>query len=140
MQSFEKLGIALPVSELASLLSFWAEGQRSTENGHSGASPAHVEHLDFQGFYDFYRFLCQEDTRDGRVDETDLRAAFDLYDKNNDGFISVTELQSVLVSLGFEEATNLGKCKSMIESIDSNGDGVVSFDEFKAMMRTMEDV
>lgn len=106
----------------------------------------HIGYVDFTEFYNLYTSLCQEEneegvicTPNGKLLDTDLRSAFDLFDKNHDNYISVTELQSVLISLGFKEANSLDECKSMITSVDSDGDGMVNFDEFKAMMRSKED-
>ncbi|CAM0885202.1 unnamed protein product [Alopecurus aequalis] len=64
--------------------------------------------------------------------EEDLRQAFKVFDADNSGAISAEELASVLHSLG-EKAT-ISQCKRMIEGVDMNGDGLVSFEEFKVMM------
>uniref|UniRef100_A0A7N0V309 EF-hand domain-containing protein n=1 Tax=Kalanchoe fedtschenkoi TaxID=63787 RepID=A0A7N0V309_KALFE len=65
-------------------------------------------------------------------DGAGVRDAFDLYDKNGDGLISAAELHQVLNKLG--ESCSVQDCEKMIKSVDSDGDGNVSFDEFKVMM------
>ncbi|CAM8972539.1 hypothetical protein QQ045_028270 [Rhodiola kirilowii] len=65
-------------------------------------------------------------------DEAGMRDAFDLYDKNGNGLISAAELHQVLHKLG--ESCSVQDCEKMIKSVDSDGDGNVSFDEFKKMM------
>ncbi|KAH6772409.1 hypothetical protein C2S52_004800 [Perilla frutescens var. hirtella] len=65
----------------------------------------------------------------------DLREAFDVFDGNKDGLITVEELGLVLSSLGFTEGKKIEDCKEMIKKVDIDGDGMVNFDEFKKMMR-----
>ncbi|KAA8542816.1 hypothetical protein F0562_023968 [Nyssa sinensis] len=62
----------------------------------------------------------------------ELREAFDLYDQDKNGLISASELHLVLNRLG--ESCSVQDCSRMIKSVDSDGDGNVSFDEFKIMM------
>ncbi|CAK9172126.1 unnamed protein product [Ilex paraguariensis] len=88
---------------------------------------------DGDGFIDlkeFTEFHSAGSDSDGNNKE--LRDAFDLYDKDKNGFISVTELHSVLKSLG--EHCSLNDCRKMISSVDVDGDGSVNFEEFKKMM------
>ncbi|KAJ7964505.1 Calcium-binding protein [Quillaja saponaria] len=62
----------------------------------------------------------------------ELRDAFDLYDLDKNGLISVNELHAVLKKLG--EKCSLSDCRRMISSVDADGDGNVNFEEFKKMM------
>ncbi|XP_021276476.1 calmodulin-like protein 3 [Herrania umbratica] len=68
--------------------------------------------------------------------EGELKEAFDVFDKDKDGLISVEELGSVLSSLGLKEGNKMEDCKAMIRKVDMDGDGMVSFDEFKRMMKS----
>ncbi|KAJ0630376.1 putative EF-hand domain-containing protein [Helianthus annuus] len=61
----------------------------------------------------------------------DLKEFIELNTKDN-GSITADELQKVLGSLG-EECT-VGECRKMIAGVDQDGDGMISFDEFKVMM------
>ncbi|MCO5593375.1 hypothetical protein L7F22_047387 [Adiantum nelumboides] len=65
--------------------------------------------------------------------DQDLLAAFQVFDKDGNGFISPLELQSVLCSLGFPQARQLDACMDMIARVDENGDGQVDFSEFKKL-------
>lgn len=67
--------------------------------------------------------------------DEDLKEAFDVFDKDNDGLISVDELGLVLSSLGLQEGKKMENCKEMIRKVDMDGDGMVNFDEFKVMMK-----
>ncbi|KAI3516619.1 hypothetical protein L1887_15541 [Cichorium endivia] len=61
-----------------------------------------------------------------------LKDAFSVFDIDKNGSITAEELQNVLGSLG-EEST-IGECRKMIAGVDQDGDGMISFDEFKVMM------
>lgn len=63
-----------------------------------------------------------------------LKEAFDVFDGDGDGTITVEELGLVLSSLGFKEGKLLENCKEMIRKVDMDGDGKINFDEFKKMM------
>ncbi|KAH7556962.1 hypothetical protein ACOSP7_026287 [Xanthoceras sorbifolium] len=67
---------------------------------------------------------------EGSVKE--LKDAFDLFDVDKNGVISVAELHSVLKNLG--EKCSMKDCAKMISQVDTDGDGNVNFEEFKKMM------
>ncbi|XP_043725020.1 calmodulin-like protein 7 [Telopea speciosissima] len=66
--------------------------------------------------------------------DKDLREAFDVFDGNGDGLITVEELGLVLSSMGLKKGLGIQDCKEMIRMVDMDGDGKVNFDEFKKMM------
>ncbi|KAA8535150.1 hypothetical protein F0562_030153 [Nyssa sinensis] len=72
---------------------------------------------------------------EGEEGEGDLKEAFDVFDGDRDGLITVEELRLVLSSLGLKEGTKLESCREMIEKVDMDGDGMVNFDEFKRMLK-----
>lgn len=97
--------------------------------------------LDFSEFVAFYYSLSEErglkaqsGPQDLSQDEAGLRDAFQVFDKDGDGFICAEELQSVLSSMGLEHGRKLVDCRNMIHKVDVDGDGQVNFDEFKRMM------
>ena len=65
------------------------------------------------------------------LQEEKLKAAFDIYDKDGNGTIELDEMKEVL-GVGAKICETVWK--EMIDEIDENKDGVVSFDEFKEMM------
>ncbi|KAK9278498.1 hypothetical protein L1049_028064 [Liquidambar formosana] len=75
-----------------------------------------------------------EDSSSDGGGERELRDAFELYDQDKNGMISAVELHQVLIRLG--EKCSVQDCTRMINSVDSDGDGNVSFAEFKKMMTT----
>ncbi|XP_045786659.1 calmodulin-like protein 6 [Trifolium pratense] len=67
--------------------------------------------------------------------EANLKEAFEVFDKDKDGLISVEELALVLGSLGLRDGNKINEeCKEMIRKVDVDGDGMVNFNEFKRMM------
>lgn len=86
--------------------------------------------VDIDEFGDLYQSIMDE-----KDEEEDIREAFNVFDQNRDGFITVEELRSVLGSLGLKQGRTIEDCKRMIKKVDADGDGMVDFKEFKAMMR-----
>ncbi|KAI4335681.1 hypothetical protein L6164_014307 [Bauhinia variegata] len=94
--------------------------------------------------FDEFCFLTSEsmDSQEGEGifkegvegEEENLKEAFDIFDENKDGVISVEELALVLNSLGLREGKEIEDCKEMIRKVDMDGDGMVNFNEFKRMM------
>lgn len=58
----------------------------------------------------------------------EYREAFNLYDKDNDGIISITKLGRVLRAMGLNP-TEI-EVQEMIEEVDSEGTGTLDFDSF----------
>lgn len=85
---------------------------------------------DRDGFISMEEFAGFCKAGDGGVQE--LREAFELYDINKNGLISSSELHQILTRLG-EKCTE-SDCVKMIQTVDSDGDGYVNFEEFKTMM------
>ncbi|KAJ9163599.1 hypothetical protein P3X46_023249 [Hevea brasiliensis] len=65
----------------------------------------------------------------------EVREAFCMFDKNNDGFIDAKELRRVLCALCFAEVSETD-CKRMIKAYDYNRDGVIDFNEFVRLLTT----
>ncbi|KAF8719932.1 hypothetical protein HU200_024698 [Digitaria exilis] len=76
--------------------------------------------------------VMQAAPADDAAFEEDLRHAFMVFDADGNGLITPAELARVLRGIG--EAATVAQCRRMIQGVDRNGDGLVSFDEFKLMM------
>ena len=63
--------------------------------------------------------------------EEEIRQAFNVFDVDSDGFISLEELKKVMISLGENLTTN--ELNSMIKEADRDMDGKISFQEFVAV-------
>ncbi|XP_047339886.1 calmodulin-like protein 3 [Impatiens glandulifera] len=119
-ESLENLGIFISASDLKRVI----EDVDSDGDGCIG----------FTEFTELYGSIVG-DYHDGG-EETDLvREAFDVFDLNGDGFISVDELWSVMGSLGIKQGRAAEDCRTMISKVDGDGDGRVSFYEFKQMLK-----
>ncbi|KAL4569459.1 hypothetical protein LXL04_025097 [Taraxacum kok-saghyz] len=90
---------------------------------------------DGDGFINLQEFveLNTKDIDSAEVLEN-LKDAFSVFDIDKNGSISAEELHNVLESLG--EDCSIAECQKMIAGVDVNGDGMISFDEFKVMMMT----
>lgn len=88
---------------------------------------------DGDGFVDLSEFVALNTKGvDSAAALKDLKIAFQMFDADRDGSISAQELLDVLRRLG--ENCSMADCRSMISGVDSDGDGLVNFDEFLAMM------
>merc|ERR1711973_127456 len=86
---------------------------------------------DGDGEIDFDEFLSMMKEMSGDS-EKELLQAFQVFDKNKDGFISVDELRQVMATLG--ETLSQEEIEEMIKEADQDGDGQVDYNEFVKMM------
>lgn len=78
------------------------------------------------GTIDFGEFVQMMSRKVQDADtEAELREAFAVFDKDGDGFIGATELQSVMSQLG--ENLTLEDVHSMIREADQDGDGRINY-------------
>lgn len=114
--SLENLGIRISESDLMQMI------EKIDVNG-DGV-------VDINEFGELYRSIM-----DDKDEEEDMKEAFNVFDQNGDGFITEEELSTVLSSLGLKYGKAIDECKRMISNVDSDGDGMVNFIEFKRMMK-----
>lgn len=89
---------------------------------------------DGDGSIDFLEFLEVMASKIGENSfEDDLREAFQLFDRDNNGYISKREMRFVMSSLG-EQITDAG-VDNMMREVDLDGDGRVNYEEFIRMMK-----
>ncbi|CAN8286682.1 unnamed protein product [Cochlearia groenlandica] len=120
--SLENLGIYIPDKDLTQMI------QKLDSNG-DGC-------VDIEEFESLYKTIVDEHRNDGETEEEDMRDAFNVFDQDRDGFITVEELRSVMGSLGLKQGRTLEGCKKMIMQVDEDGDGSVDYKEFLQMMRS----
>ncbi|OWM65289.1 probable calcium-binding protein CML30 [Punica granatum] len=63
----------------------------------------------------------------------EVKEAFDVFDKNRDGFIDAGELRVVLWALGLSEVSE-ADCQRLIRAFDENRDGRIDFREFTKLV------
>ena len=83
----------------------------------------HVAYLNLMGS------LCIDDKED---QEDQLREAFMVFDKNGDGFLSSSELQYAMTSLG--ERLSSEELHGLMSEADLDGDGQLNYEEFINVM------
>ncbi|KAK8504190.1 hypothetical protein V6N12_044737 [Hibiscus sabdariffa] len=103
-ESLENLGIFIPSTELIQMV------EKIDVNGDG--------YVDIDEFGALYQTIMHE-----RDEEEDMMEAFNVFDQNRDGFITVEELRSVLSSLGLKQGRTIEDCKRMIQKVDVDGDG-----------------
>jgi calmodulin len=82
---------------------------------------------------DFEEFMTLMKSRIGERDpEKELRDAFAVFDRDGSGSIDRRELKKIMKNLG--QALTEDELDAMMDEVDTNGDGVISYEEFKAMM------
>ncbi|CAN8237874.1 unnamed protein product [Cochlearia groenlandica] len=119
-ESLKNLGIIIPKNELTKMI------EKIDVNG-DGC-------VDIDEFGELYKTVMVEE-EDEEVGEEDMKEAFNVFDRNGDGFITVEELKAVLSSLGLKQGKTLEECKKMITQVDVDGDGRVNYKEFRQMMK-----
>ncbi|XP_011032413.1 PREDICTED: calmodulin-like protein 8 [Populus euphratica] len=89
--------------------------------------------VDGNGTIEFGEFLnlMARKMRENDADE-ELKEAFKVFDKDQDGYISPNELRHVMINLG-EQLTD-GELEQMIREADLDGDGQVNYEEFVRIM------
>eukprot|EP01106_Pelomyxa_sp_JSP_P016195 TRINITY_DN58_c0_g1_i6.p2 TRINITY_DN58_c0_g1~~TRINITY_DN58_c0_g1_i6.p2 ORF type:complete len:115 (-),score=37.91 TRINITY_DN58_c0_g1_i6:153-497(-) len=94
----------------------------------------HEVDSDGNGTVDFSEFLqmMKKVMKEGPAD-AELRAAFDVFDLNHDGFITGEELKKGMATLG--ETVTTEEVRHMILDADLNNDGKIDFPEFCRMMK-----
>ncbi|XP_012282631.1 neo-calmodulin isoform X1 [Orussus abietinus] len=88
---------------------------------------------DGNGTIEFNEFLQMMSKKmKGADGEDELREAFRVFDKNNDGLISSMELRHVMTNLG--EKLSEEEVDDMIKEADLDGDGMVNYEEFVTIL------
>lgn len=85
------------------------------------------------GTIDFAEFLTMMARKMKDTDsEEEIREAFKVFDRDNNGFISAQELRHVMTSIG-EKLTD-EEVDMMIKEADANGDGRIDYNEFVQLL------
>lgn len=88
--------------------------------------------VDNSGEIDFSEFVTATVNRNELLQDEKLKQAFSIYDKDGSGTISIDEIKEVL-GVGAQISEDVWT--KIINEVDENGDGEVSYEEFKMMMQ-----
>ena len=83
------------------------------------------------GAIEYSEFVVASLMEKNLVDDFKLMAAFKIFDKENKGYIDVDDLKEVL---DLDDDMDGYILNVIVRQVDDNGDGKISFDEFKDMM------
>ena len=75
-------------------------------------------------FHEFLDIMARKMNEDH--DEDDMYEAFKFFDKDNNGFITPTELKSVMFNVVGQNLSD-GEVKDMIREVDTDSDGKVNY-------------
>ena len=90
---------------------------------------------DQNGHIDYSEFVMATLNKKNLMSAERLEQAFKIFDKDNNGFIDIGEIKSVL---GKNNTTITDQVwNDMINEVDLNGDGEISFKEFQKMMNQL---
>lgn len=67
-----------------------------------------------------------------QLDQTKIKQLFAYFDKDNDNFISSSDIENTLAQEG-RKLTEIA-IKQMIEEVDNDGDGKISYQEFTSLI------
>lgn len=93
--------------------------------------------VDKNGYIEYEEFLRASLNMSKVLTEQNLQVAFNMFDKDRSGKITTDEIRDVL---GKEAKISDNVWKQIVHEIDGNGDGEVSFNEFKHMMTKIIDI
>ena len=83
------------------------------------------------GFVEFLNLMGRKMKETKEVDR--MREIFNVFDKNKDGFISASEIQCVMTSLG--ETLTEDEINEMVKEADRDLDSHISFEDFSQVSR-----
>jgi len=90
---------------------------------------------DCSGVIDYTEFLAATIDRRSYLQEDVCRKAFNVFDLDQDGRISQAEICKVMQSDDLDSYMDVEEAEDIVRKVDSNGDGLIDFEEFMAMMR-----
>ncbi|CAL5425448.1 unnamed protein product [Camellia sinensis] len=87
---------------------------------------------DGNGTIDYDEFIAATMQLNRMDREEHLYTAFQYFDKDNSGYITIEELQQALREFGINDGRDINE---IISEVDADHDGRIDYDEFVAMMR-----
>ncbi len=87
--------------------------------------------IDKNGSIDFGEWSAATINKRALLNEQNLKATFDLFDKDGGGSISAEEIAQIL---GRNMSKDPSVWQEIVKEVDLNGDGQIDFAEFKTMM------
>ena len=96
----------------------------------------HIIDLDGNGVIDYNEFLSCAINKEKIMSNERLEIAFKTFDSDGSGKISVDEIMDIFTKgAKNKEGINKEVFEKMVKGADENGDGEITFTEFKAIMK-----
>lgn len=97
-----------------------------------------MEKLDFNnnGTIDYSEFLIANIDPNKLIQEDKLKEVFEMFDVDHSGTISAEKLKKILGGKGVSEVDE-SEWERIVEEVDVDGDGVISYDEFRLIIYTL---
>jgi len=95
--------------------------------------------LNGNGELDFSEWLVASSKRTELLEDKKLNQAFQYFDKDESGTITLDELKEAMGAAGpsSNEDLDQGVWEDILREADENGDGEIDFGEFKNMMKKL---
>ena len=93
--------------------------------------------MDNNGYIEYEEFVRAAVSKEKFISENVLRYAFRYFDKDNSGEITFDEIEEVFKESVSDKEKVHDSLKKIISEVDTNGDGVIDFNEFAAIMKKM---
>jgi calcium-dependent protein kinase len=92
--------------------------------------------IDNSGYIDYSEFVVATMNEKNLFSEKKIKAAFKMFDTDNSGNISKDEVKEALQKIGNLTEQQLDE---VMGQVDENGDGEISFEEFKIIMTSLNE-
>ncbi|KAG5583559.1 hypothetical protein H5410_054186 [Solanum commersonii] len=133
----QKLGHQIPESDVQILMDVPRHYNVTWEEQRKLISDISQGDVDKDGFLDYAEFVAISVHLRKMANEEHLKKAFDFFDRNQNGYIEIEELREALddeIETNSEEVIN-----AIMQDVDTDKDGRISYDEFSTMMKAGTD-
>ena len=86
---------------------------------------------DMNGFINYSEFILATTSENVLLSKENMEAAFNMFDKDGSGTITVSELKEML---GGTDSENAAVWQQLVKVADANGDGEIDLKEFKTLL------
>ena len=93
--------------------------------------------MDNNGYIEYEEFVRAAVNKEHFIDPRVIHFAFSYFDKDGSGEITFDEIEAVFKESITDKSNVHESLKKIIDEVDTNGDGIISFNEFAAIMKKM---
>jgi calcium-dependent protein kinase len=93
--------------------------------------------MDNNGYIEYEEFVRAAVSKERFINENVLKFAFRYFDKDGSGEITFDEIEDIFKESVTDKSKVHESLKKIVDEVDTNGDGIISFSEFSAIMKKM---